>query len=148
LAWLLILLVVFVALAPLIAMMPTPRQRRLSRLRQAARERGMKVQLRPAPPLLRIDDSIALYSRPLVAPPEVQLLPGEFFRDHDGWRRRAGQAPHGIADCLQGLPGDVNYLVVEQRSVGVFWEERGDLEQLENIDRILGRVIDELRDVN
>ena len=143
-AWLMILQVEFVALAPLLEMMPSRRQRQVARLRQLARERGMQVQLRPAPPLLRIDDSLAWYSRPLVAAADVSLPPGEYIRDYDGWRRRAGTSPHQLAELLDGLPADANYVNVEQRAVGVFWEERGEPEDLESIDLILGQVIDSL----
>ncbi len=131
-SYLLILLVIFIALSPLISMMPSKRQRKLAELRQAAASAGLYVKLEKAEEggqrvfygcrRQRGDNAVAA----------ATLAPAE-----EGWRTTAGSWPDARLAALEPLPSGVLAVREDREGVGVNWDEEGTREDVETIARVL-----------
>ncbi|MDJ0878976.1 MAG: hypothetical protein QNI86_10220 [Halieaceae bacterium] len=135
-SYLLILLIIFVALSPLITMMPSRRQRQLADLRQAAASAGLYVKLEKGE-----DGSQRVFygcrrQRGDSAAAPVMLAPGEA-----GWTETAGRWPAERLAALEPLPGGVLEVREDREGVGVNWDEEGTREDVEAIARVLRNLL-------
>ncbi len=134
----LILVVIAVALAPLMHFMPTKEQQRVARMREAAAVRGLFVEFRKLP---EIGASAAMPDQPrgqiiyygLRLPP-----PRGRTRRRGEWLQRGGE--WSSRERGQPLPPEVAALElpllaagVDEASCGVYWQEAGDVPEVEQI---------------
>lgn len=149
--WIIIVLILVVAFGPILWLMPSPRERRLARLRQQAYRDGMRVEMRRLPKQdpaaeervtasgrpLDLTRECAAYLHPLTA--RLRMLPsgrllrgGEGLRAVPGWVFEFGKKPDHprledmlavLEPVLQDLPEDVIAFECEPRSVAAYWLE-------------------------
>lgn len=118
---------------PLMAALPTPRQRALAALRDTAVGAGVRISFRK-PPVLpprmqRLSDlDLVCYSVAL-APKNSRLLQrGLFVRSALGWESRDYDTP--VPEVLADLPEDAEIVVIGWDEIAVFWSEQGDVKQV------------------
>jgi hypothetical protein len=138
-----ILFVIAVALAPLAHFQPSKRQRQIARLREYAAVHGMFVEFRSVPGRdsgrLNTRDSagheIIYYGKRLPAARGHCSLAGAWLRQGSEWAglQRTLAAPAGLAQ----LPAQVLAASVDQSSCGVYWQESGAVEDVEQIRQVL-----------
>jgi hypothetical protein len=139
LSYLIILLVLAVALAPLSHFMPSKAQRKVARLREYAALQGLFVEFREPP------------AAPGRAPPAKAQTIYYGKRVHPGGRGplkrvawtlredswvsvpRGGTVPEG----LLALPADILAASADQDSCGIYWQETGEEAEVEQISRVL-----------
>ncbi|MFM8355360.1 MAG: hypothetical protein ACKOBM_10705 [Gammaproteobacteria bacterium] len=149
--WLIIGVVLLAAFGPLLWLMPSRRDRRLSALRTAARRAGLTVEMVMLPrldvaPEERVNSggrvqaparTIAVYRYPL--PRRLRHLPGwRIFRARNGlpalpgWvfavaarpdHPRLRAAMDTLASAIDALPDGVLAVDCEAQQVGVYWQE-------------------------
>lgn len=152
--WIVIIGIFIVAFGPLMWMLPSPRERRLAKLRQRAYERGMRVELRRLPKLeLAAEERVSAGGRALDTTREyaaylmpldgrLKRLPSwRLLRHGDGspavpgWAFEAGRRPDhddlaaavdAVAPMLAGLPEDVIAVECESLTLAGYWLEGPD----------------------
>lgn len=156
--WLLIIVVVGLVFAPAMWMRPSPRQRRLGRLREAARQVDVMVKLEK-PPLHETRGMMAAYRW---AYPRQQPGP-DFVLVRDavasatlrpcvpGWRWRIEPLrplPASVAarleEALAGLPEDAVVLESNAGSLTLWWDESLEVDSLATLLARLGALRDGL----
>ena len=138
--WLLIICVVFLALAPLLAILPTRRQRQVAELRQVAALAGLQVRLCAPPGSSREQRLAPCYGLPLNGRRKLRLG-GGYHREAQGWRNLDpnGEAlPEGL---LEDFPEGVTHLVLSPEQAAVFWNERGANEDVHRIKNALEGIL-------
>lgn len=139
LKFLLIVFVVMVALSPLLSMMPSRQQRRLAGLREQAAALGLSIQLLDLPTLAGSEPLQPFYRRQR----REQEPRGEdrqmFLRRESRWvlNSRTVSAAQNVR--LAQFPASVRGLMIDTDGAGVFWDESGDLQELEAIYDLLAR---------
>ncbi|MEZ5560374.1 MAG: hypothetical protein R3E86_17755 [Pseudomonadales bacterium] len=151
-AWVIILIVLLVAFGPILWLRPSRRDRRLARMRQAAREAGLNVTMVRVPKLEpelservtsggRVLEPViecAAYQQPL--PRKLRLQPGwRLLRGSNGlpavpgWVFEVGRKPSdpvlrntldALASILARVPEDVIGVEVADLFVAVYWLEK------------------------
>jgi hypothetical protein len=136
---LIIVVVVFLALAPLWHFMPTKRQRSQARLREAAALAGLFVEFRdlPLPPARRerlpaAERQVLYYGRRLKPGRKKGRARSDWGREGDGW---GGSGPP--PEIAAALPDSVLALSVSDASCGCYWREEGDEETVRGIAGLL-----------
>ena len=163
-----------VAFGPILWLMPSPRERRLSSLRQQAYRHGMRVELRRLPGhdlapadrvtaggrALETTREYAAYVMPLngrlrVLPSWRVLRHGEGMAAVPGWWFQPGERPdhrhldavlESVAPVLTGLPEDVVAVEVQSHSVAAYWLEGPDTtpERVDDLAVRLGALAESL----
>lgn len=147
----LIILVIAVALAPLTHFMPSKRQRKIAGLREYAAVHGMFVEFRNLP---GVDSdparaagvpkgTIIYYGKRLPPPRRGGSRAGSWLTGKDGWRS-FGQR-QAVPEPLLALSAHVLAASVDESSCGVYWQEGGTQEQVEQIRATLEAWSGELR---
>jgi len=141
--YLLIAVIVAVALAPLLNVLPSRRQRSLAALRESAATAGLFVEFRDLPTpsaraatTARGERQVLYYGRRL--PPAAEGVARQVWwrRDADWFSApRAGTPP---PRCMAGVPEQVLAFGVDTGSCGVYWREDGDDETVAAIASALG----------
>ena len=129
--WLLIIFIVFVALAPLMTIMPTRAQKKVVNLREAAAVAGLQVQLQE-PPGLALDKRLSACYGIRVGRQQRMQLEGSFVREETGWRnldRRGDALPAVKLDFPEG----VSHLVLTPDTLLAFWDEHGEIADVERL---------------
>jgi hypothetical protein len=130
--YLLIVLIVALAVAPLLQVLPNRRQRLQARLREAAALAGLFVEFRDLPlPPARAEQigagqrQVLYYGLRLPAAMRARPQPANWWRGPDGWRSlsRPGSVPPA---CMAALPVAALAFGVDAASCGVYWREDGD----------------------
>jgi len=149
--WLIILVVLIAAFGPILWLVPSKRDRRLTAMRQQARQEGMTVEMRGLPkvdPLpeervtaggrvLQPVQELAVYQWPL--PRRLRHLPawrllrnGRGIQALPGWAFEIGKKPQHpqleaslevLGPLLAGLAEDVLALECEDRQLSAYWME-------------------------
>ncbi|MEQ8485238.1 MAG: hypothetical protein RIB46_12820 [Pseudomonadales bacterium] len=150
-AWIIIIVIFIVAFGPLLWLMPTPRERRLARLRQQALQAGLRVELGrlprsdPTPDqrvtaggrALDLSRECAVYQQPLAKRlrhlPPARVLRGDLGAPAwPGWSFELGAKPEhprlgatldALAALVDTLPDDVIALEWRGHEVGAYWLE-------------------------
>ena len=142
--YLFIVLILVLAIAPILHFRPTRRQRLVTQLRDTALKYGLFVEFRKDD----IFDKCKLSSNvdradiifyglriPLSVGMEFKKEREVWLRDEDGWRNLTKNNEFPIS--LSSLPRDVLAACFDIRCYGVYWTERGEVEDVEKISRIL-----------
>ena len=140
--WVLIVFVVMVALSPLLSMRPSRQQRRLAALREQAALAGMVVQLQPLPD---IPDSglQPFYSRRRPREDKQPYPSVVYRRAAQGWLIGYREVPAEVAEPLAAMPEGVSHVTASTAGIGVFWDETGSTQDLEQIDSQLRLLLGE-----
>ena len=145
--YLLIVFVIFLALAPLSHFIPSKHQRKVARLRERAAVEGLFVEFRKTPEDARGeklgDGPLIFYGKRLPPRRGPRIEHTVFVRDDWGWRglNRPAEAPR----ALDGLPDGITLAAQDDGTCGVFWNEEGDEEELQQIVTILHEWTGQLR---
>ena len=139
-AYIIIFFAIAAVLGPLIAVLPSKRQRRLADFRERARKAGVHVSLNPLkgiPPRLQraTDDPLVGYGIRLMTR-QVSLVEHDLFvRSRSGWESKSGKS---TPSELQDLPASAEIVVVDENEIAVYWSELGGEEALEKVLLLLG----------
>lgn len=108
-------------------------------MRERAALGGLSVQLRESPAGLAPDVPLAFY---LCRRSREERLKGERLMclNRDGqWQVREGQAGSDRLQELEGLPAGVLAVVIEPDNTGLFWDESGEIADVDTICGLLKR---------
>lgn len=140
LTYLLILLVIAVALAPLAQILPSKRLRKAARLREYAAVHGLFVEFRDAPTLAgepRPTGQVIYYGKRLPASLPVPVDNAAWLKTREGWRCVGGRLPTPAP--VEELAVAILAAGIDQSSCGVYWTESGGEEEVEQIRQSLER---------
>lgn len=147
--WWIVLLVVFLALAPLWHFAPTKRQRLQARLRECAALNGLFVELRdlPLPParLARMppaERQVAYYGCRLRAAGRIPTRRRAWYRDGDHWS--CGSGRDDPPPFVEEIPDSVLAVDLGPASCGLYWREEGTEEDVVSLARRLAAWRDQL----
>jgi len=138
LTWLLIIFIVALAIAPILQMVPSKKQRRLARLREYAVTHGLFVEYRPLPGKDRQNlyrSEVLFYGKRI--PDSGEFMRQVWEREEQDWQR---EAPPAKQELLRALPDSVRVVVAEPGGVGLYWDESGEEEEIDAILAFLGDV--------
>lgn len=138
--YLLILFVVAVALAPLSHFVPSKRQRKIARLREYAAVHGLFVEFRKLPGAgepgrAAVHGDVIYYGRRMPPRRGEAVKTASWLRDSVGWRGldRRQEVP-GV---LLQLPVGILAAGVDGATCGVYWQESGEEQDVEQIQQVL-----------
>jgi len=138
-SYLLIGLVIVLALAPLLHFLPSKRQRSQARMREIAAVNGLFVEFRDPPggDRLPAERRRNLIYYGLRLPPAREPARGrcQWLRDGTGWRSLGARVP--APTPLSDLPEEVVAASIDEVSCGIYWQEEGGEERVEQIQRAL-----------
>ena len=153
---LVIVLAIVLIMGSALWVLPSPRQRQQMAMRRAAMTKGLQVKLTKVKdleypgeetaciayrlPRQRVNDSKAktwMLYRHSEADSE-RHIPGWVY-DRDGGRHRFSDG-ESIAKVLADLPKDVIAVQATAGAVSIYWNERGEMEDVETILRVLGEL--------
>jgi len=136
--YLLIIVIIALALAPLSQFVPSKRQREIAHMREYAAVHGLFVEFRrppaigPAPVAAR---GIIYYGKRLSNQRVDDITPGAWVRTDAGWRGVDRRFP--IPPPVQDLPPEITAASVDPTSCGVYWTESTGEPGVERIRQIL-----------
>jgi hypothetical protein len=131
------LAVVFVA-GSVFAMQPSPRQRQLAALRQAAVLAGLRVRVRPGEP--RVDYVLAWRSDDLDGTRATDFVADRAGGGEWSLARRSGPSEQALREALAGLPAGVDRVSGGADGLVASWQERGDAAAAQSVARVLARL--------
>lgn len=153
---LVIVLAVVLIMGSALWVLPSPRQRQQMAMRRAAMTKGLQVKLTKVKdleypgeevaciayrlPRQRVNDPNAkewMLYRHSEADPELHI-PGWLY-DRDGGRYRFANGD-AISKILSELPKDVLAVQATAGAASIYWNERGEMEDVETILRVLGEL--------
>jgi hypothetical protein len=140
LSYLIIVLVIAVALAPLSHFMPSKAQRKVARLREYAAVHGLYVEFRDVPrsgrstPAKQTRDTIYYGKRVRMrrGGPEKRLA---WLHSDNGWAAISRHDP--VPAELNALPEGVLGASADSDSCGIYWNETGEEEHIDQICAVL-----------
>ncbi len=155
---------VVMVVGPIMLMQPTNLQRRQSSLRQYAIEKGLRVQLKPAPAgAVAVDerDMLPVYTLPVTDPQaekrkavqpwllvKRQLCHDIHFSGHWDWfEGRRGPPPleNALRQIIDELPADVIAIGAGPQGSYLFWGENGNKKSIDKLLEVLVRMQGEHR---
>lgn len=150
--YLLIVFVIFLALAPLSHFVPSKRQRKIARLREYAAVHGLFVEFRPLPGPERALGreqgprlDIIYYGKRLAPARHGQPeLSAAWVCYDDGWRGIT-TGHRSVPPVLEQLPDGMLAASTDQASCGIYWFEGGDEAAVAQIQAVLEAWSAELR---
>jgi hypothetical protein len=152
LAYLLIILVIAVALAPLSHFVPSKRQREVARMREFAAVNGLFVEFRGVPGRDKVRSSDrdsagrdTIYYGKRIKPAKAKARKAQAWRFQNGrWMglERRAEVPAELAS----MPAEVLAASVDEGSCGVYWQEAGGVEKVAVIRQALEVWAGEMRD--
>ena len=149
--WLTIIVLLIAAFGPILWLMPKPRDRRLSRLRMAARQKGLSVELVRLPdprplPQERVSSGGALRS-PVIRCAGYRLFAHRPAPHVEPWRVERGdsEAEAKLDKCWSDVPPDWLAIEVDASGACLYWrEEVSDEnlgERLDAVSRVLASLL-------
>ncbi len=138
-SWLLVVFILFVALSPLITMMPTRAQKQLANLRQAAIESGLQVQLQRPPGSPESERMMACYGLRLGHRQKLTQT-GKYRRQGVDWQNMDLRGPALPETITAQFPEGVTHLVLAPDGVHIFWDELDGETHLDQIRQGLEQV--------
>ena len=138
--YLIVILVIAVALAPLSHVLPSKRQRKVARMREYAAVHGLFVEFRNLPGSPRSSPgarpgSIVYYGKRLPPPRGGATRRAYWLVDEQGWRGPDIKQPP--PQLLSGLPSTILAASVDEGSCGAYWQESDEEEDVEEIRAVL-----------
>ncbi len=136
--YLIIAIIVLIAIAPILHFLPTRRQRLITELRDTALKTGLFVEFRSDLDLEKYIErlnikpvDIIFYGLRIPLAANIESKKKIWLRGKDGWssRNEAKRFPN----FLNGLPDDVLAVSADNRCIGVYWTEKGEIKDVENI---------------
>lgn len=140
LTYLLILLIIALALAPLGHFLPSKRQREIARMREYAAVHGLFVEFRNAPSLpgeIRPDGQLIYYGKRLPAALASPIETASWVRTTEGWRSAGSRTP--APPPVEELPPEIFAAGIDPSSCGVYWTESSGEGGVEQIRQALER---------
>jgi hypothetical protein len=140
LTYLLILLIIALALAPLGHFLPSKRQREVARMREYAAVHGLFVEFRNAPSLpgdIRPVGQVIYYGKRLPAAVAAPIETASWVRTDEGWRSVGSRKP--TPQPLDELPAEIIAASIDPSSCGVYWTESSGEGGVEQIRQVLAR---------
>ncbi len=148
--YLLIIFIVFLALAPLSHFVPSKRQRLIARLREYAAVNGLFVEFRQPPGRSASAASAGrgagdiYYGKRLpYASGSAAVTRGGWVFEEGAWRAVNWRDP--VPDPLSRLPPQAYAATVDEGSCGVYWDEAGTEAEVDLICEVLVEWARELR---
>ena len=149
--YLLIILVIAIALAPLSHFIPSKRQREIAGMREYAAVNGLFVEFRGVPGRARVrtrDRDGAgrdtIYYGKRIPAAKSKARKSQAWRCENGsWMGLERRAE--VPACLASLPAEVLAASLDEGSCGVYWQEAGGVENVALIRQVLEAWADELR---
>jgi hypothetical protein len=138
--YLLIVLVVALALAPLGHFLPSKRQRKLARLREYAAVHGLFVEFRQVPTLAGEPDpgkQLIYYGKRIPATVTTPIETTAWVNTQGDWRCVGGRLPPPAS--IETLSPEILAASIDQSSCGVYWTEASGEETVEQIRQALER---------
>lgn len=136
--WLLIILCLAVVVSPLMWMKNSPRQQKIKRFRDLARELSIKVSLHRRPEARDSEDRLeaVCYWRPWDGYVKSKNWTLHRYSERGwpsawkNWQWFQAEASAEWSACLHEmlskLPDNVSAIVVNNSGVGIYWDEKGD----------------------
>lgn len=156
--WLLIVLLFVAAFAPILWLLPSDRDKRLSKLRMEARRRGLVVELTRLPdPRPRPQDRVSsggVVKRPMIKCAAYRMHVSRPLEYMEPWSVESSdvEARDRLAECFRLMPCDWLAVEVDRNGACLFWrEEVGDAgagETLDAVVSLLGALIAKAREAN
>ena len=143
--YLLVIFVIAVALAPLVQLLPSKRQRQIAGLRESAALQGLFVEFRDMPGaniVPKAPAGVIYYGKRLPTRRSRPIETGTWLLLGDGWRNVGGTKP--ITALLQALPIEILAASVDEFSCGVYWTESAEEGAVEQIKQVLEHWSEEL----
>lgn len=149
--YLLIVLVIAIALAPLSHFVPSKRQREIARMREYAAVHGMYVEFRAVPGRERggprdkdrVGHETIYYGKRLPAARKKARPARAWLQLEAGWVGLERKLP--VPPALAGLPPEVLAASVDESSCGIYWRESGPVAKVEQIRQVLESWASDLR---
>ena len=150
--WLVIIFAVAVVLSPLMWFKQSPHQKRISHLRSVAATFNLQVALHRRPEAREGEGGLSCICYKMRYQQETPCHDWVIHRfsgrgwasGWEGWQWFNKQAEDSwcevLGDILQDMPVGVSAAMMDNSSVGVIWDERGDEEQLGQIAKNLTRL--------
>lgn len=138
--YLLIILVVALALAPLGHFVPSKRQRKLARMREYAAVHGLFVEFRQVPTITGEPDpgkQTIYYGKRIPATVTTPIEATAWVKTQGDWRCVGGRIPP--PPSLEELSPEILAASIDQSSCGVYWTESSGEETVEQIRQALTR---------
>lgn len=142
--YLLITIIIFLALAPLWHFMPSRRQRREAKLREAAALAGLFVEFRdlPLPEAQRArlptsERQVLYYGRRLKPARGSARRSAAWWRKDGEWRSQDPDA--ALPAVASEMPPAVLALGISEGSCGIYWQEDGEEETVQALAALLTR---------
>ncbi len=143
LTYLLILFVIAIALAPLSHFIPSKRQRAIAGMREYAAVQGLFVEFRQVPGRekgrMKVRDGAGrdtiYYGKRLPPAKHKCEQTRAWLYENDTWTGLERRLP--IPDALAHLPAQVFAASVDGGSCGIYWQESGTVEDVEQIRQVL-----------
>jgi hypothetical protein len=140
--YLLIILIVALAIAPLLHFLPSKNQRKVARLREMAALNGLFVEFRELPGRLgpsggseRVSQHVIYYGKRLPNSLANKVASAAWVLNVDGWRSVASRVP--APTRLEGLGVDILALSIDGLSCGIYWTESEGEEAIGDIKQFL-----------
>ncbi|MEM8661861.1 MAG: hypothetical protein AAGF35_13330 [Pseudomonadota bacterium] len=127
-----IFLVIAIALAPLTHFIPSKRQRAVARMREHAAINGLFVEFRRAPGAAQSDQARTLYYGMRLPPTRGEERPTHaWLHKSEEWKglNHRLEAP----PAFRVLPTQITAASIDEASCGVYWQEEGDIDEVELI---------------
>lgn len=143
LSYLIVLLVIGAVLGPLVAVLPSKRQRYLAVQRDYAAAQGLVVRMRELPeipPRFRFEAPHNLMCYEVSFDPRTRpgWQPGLFVRTPEGWQSRDIERP--VPALTELLPTGAVVLALGWDALRVFWDEEGGATAVDQVARVLGEL--------
>lgn len=143
--WLLIGLLFLAAFGPILWLLPSERDKRLSKLRMEARRRGLAVKLTRLPdPRPRPRDRVSsggVVKTPIIKCAAYSMHVPRPLEHVQPWRVVSGdtRASEKLADCYDSMPSDWLAVEVDRTGACLYWrEEVSDATADDKLDAVVG----------
>lgn len=143
--WLLIGLLFLAAFGPILWLLPSERDKRLSKLRMEARRRGITVELTRLPdPRPRPQDRVSsggVVKNPIIKCAAYRMHVTRPLDGVEPWRVESDDAGarEKLADCYGSLPSDWLAVEVDRNGACLYWrEEVSDATAADRLDAVVG----------
>ena len=135
-SYLIIILVIALALAPLSHFVPSKAQRKVARLREYAAIQGLFVEFREIPgnavsPVRGNHGRTIYYGKRVRARGRDSVKPIAWLPREEGWTSEPRRQP--VPPQLSAFPAGILAVGADPDSCGVYWQESGDEQEIDQI---------------